>query len=176
MSEVRTKTIGTIIKFDPETQFAEVRLACNGTSSTLDQNYFNVEAAVLIDVPVEFPRCGGFVQTFPVKPGDDCIVEFFEQGITHWLYDNRRTYKVEKGRPEAAARRKFSTSDAVCRVVIGNLAKTVPGFSSDSWEIRNWEGGQRITFSPNGDISISTTKSINLQAERIVMRADEVDI
>lgn len=176
MSEVRTKTIGTIIKFDPETQFAEVRLSCNGTSSVLDQNYYNVDSAVLVDVPVEFPRCGAFVQTFPVRPGDDCIVEFFEQGITHWLYENRREYRVERGRPEAAARRKFSRSDAVCRVSMGNRQNAIPGFNSDGFEIRSWEGNQKLVFHPSGVIDMITPADINLQAAKIKMTADLIDM
>ncbi|QTQ06847.1 hypothetical protein [Aeromonas phage PVN04] len=176
MGEVRTKTIGTIIKFDPKTQFAEVKLSCNGTNSVLDQNYYNVDAAVLVDVPVEFPRCGAFVQTFPVRPGDDCIVEFFEQGITHWLYENRREYRVERGRPEAAARRKFSRSDAVCRVSMGNKQNAIQGFNSDGFEIRSWEGNQKLVFHPNGNIEMITPANIDMKAANINMEAKMVNI
>lgn len=161
---IKTKTIGTIKSFDKETQMASVVLACNGTNSTLDANYYNQPALELIDVPVEFPRCGDFVMTFPVNPGDDCIVEFFEQGITHWLYDNRRSYAVANGRPEPAAFRRFDRQDAVCRVSMDNLHNTIPGFNDTGLEIRSRSGGQRMTFHPDGRIEVVSPSDIEFKA------------
>lgn len=171
---IKTKTIGTIVSFDPVTQFATVKLSCNGTNSTLDANYYNQEGLTLVDVPVEFSRCGEFVITFPVRPGDDCIVEFFEQGITHWLYENRRAYKVVNGRPEAAARRKFDRQDAVCRVSMGNLEGAIPGFDTSSFQVRSMSGGQHMTFFPNGDIKLKTSTKIMVDAEDIEMKASNI--
>ena len=30
----------------------------------------------LVDVPVVFPRAGGYILTMPIKPGDECLVIF----------------------------------------------------------------------------------------------------
>lgn len=173
---IRTKTIGTIVTFDAATQMATVKLACNGTNSTLDSNYFNQEGLTLIDVPVEFPRSAGFVQTFPVNAGDDCIVEFFEQGITHWLYDNQRAYRVVNGRPEAASRRKFDRTDAVCRVSMGNLANAIPGFNNTGFEIRSMDGGQKMVFHPDGIIEFITPAAFKVRAEGNIDMESTADI
>lgn len=161
---IRTTTIGTIEKYDAATQMATVKLACNQVVDTLNQNYLNLEPGTLIEVPVEFHRCGNFVITFPIKKGDDCVVTFFEQGISHWLYENRRRYKVTDGRPEAAATRKFDSSDAICRIVVGNMAHTIGGFNTDGLEIRNMAGGQKITLHSNGDITLTTSANISMNA------------
>lgn len=161
---IRTTTIGTVEKYDAATQMATVKLACNQVVDTLDQNFLSLEPGTLIEVPVEFHRCGNFVITFPIKKGDDCVVTFFEQGISHWLYENRRKYKVTNGRPEAAATRKFDSSDAICRVVVGNMAHTVGGFNTDGLEIRNMAGGQKITLHSNGDITLTTSANISMNA------------
>lgn len=157
MSSIKTKSLGTIVSFDPATQFAVVKLACNLVNPTADSNYRNVDGLTLVDVPVEFPRCGGFSLTFPVGPGDDCIVDFYESGITHWLYENRRDYKVVKGRPEAAAIRKFSRTDASCRVSLGNKATAIGGFNTDGLELRNADGSQKIVFHSSGQIELKTS-------------------
>lgn len=161
---IRTTTIGTIEKYDAATQMATVKLACNQVTDTLDQNFLSLEPGALIEVPVEFHRCGNFVVTFPIQKGDDCVVTFFEQGISHWLYEDRRKYKVTNGRPEAAATRKFDSSDAICRVVVGNMAHTIGGFNTDGLEIRNMAGGQKITLHSNGDITLTTSANINMDA------------
>lgn len=162
--DIKTKTIGTIVSFDPGTQFATVKLATNGTNSTLDANYYNQEGLTLIDVLVEFPRCGEFVMTFPVRPGDDCIVEFYESGIDHWQYENRRAYKVANGRPEPASRRRYSRKDASCRVAIDNLANTIDGFNSEGLEIRHRSGNQKMIFHPDGVIETISPKDIKFKA------------
>ena len=161
---IRTTTIGTIEKYDAATQMATVKLACNQVTDTLDQNFLSLEPGTLIEVPVEFHRCGNFVITFPVQKGDDCVVTFFEQGISHWLYEDRRKYKVTNGRPEAAATRKFDSSDAICRIVVGNMAHTIGGFNTDGLEIRNMAGGQKITLHSNGDITLTTSANISMNA------------
>ena len=161
---IRTTTIGTIEKYDAATQMATVKLACNQVTDTLNQNFLSLEPGTLIEVPVEFHRCGNFVVTFPIQKGDDCVVTFFEQGISHWLYEDRRKYKVTNGRPEAAATRKFDSSDAICRVVVGNMAHTIGGFNTDGLEIRNMAGGQKITLHSNGDITLTTSANINMNA------------
>lgn len=162
--DIKTKTIGTIVQFDPDTQFATVKLSCNGTNSILDANYFNQEGITLIDVPVEFPRSGQFCITFPVNTGDDCIVDFFEKGITHWLYEDRRAYKVVDGRPEPASKRKFSRQDAVCRVSMGNLARKIPGFNGGGLEVRSMSGNQKLVFNPNGTVDLLTPADFNVDA------------
>ena len=167
MMNVKTKPIGTIVSFDSASQMATVKLACNGTNSTLDSNYFNQQGLTLIDVPVEFPRCGEFCITFPVKAGDDCIVEFFEQGITHWLYDNRREYKVVDGRPEPAARRRFSRQDAVARVAVDNTANPITGFNSGGMEIRSRGGNQKVVLHPDGRIELLTDSTVEINAKDI---------
>lgn len=162
--QINTKTLGTIKTFDPVTQFATVEIICNGTASTLDQNYVNVAPTVLIDVMVEFPRDNMYCITFPIRGGEDCIVEFFEQGISHWQYENRRSYNVVNGRPEAAAKRRYDRSDAVCRVAVGNVVTAIPNFHTSAFEIRNMAADQFIRLQPDGDILVHTPGTIHYKA------------
>lgn len=158
---MKVKALGEIQTFDPATQLATVILFLTPPNSSLDQNYISLENPILIDVPVEFPRCGGFVMTMPVAPGDDCIVEFYDHGIDHWLYEGRKEYKYEDGRPEPAAKRKHDISDATCRVAVGNLQKVIAGFD-DGLSLRNTAGDQKIVLRPSGAIEIITGGDINM--------------
>jgi hypothetical protein len=155
--EIQTKTLGTIVEFDAATQMAKVQLAVTDFCSTYDTNYVNQGESVLVDVPVEFPRCQGFSMTFPVKAGDDCIVEFYQSGIEHWLYENRRKYNTIGGEPESQALRRFDRSDASCRVSLGNLETAITGFNTEDFQIRSTDGSQHITLKADGSIVIAAT-------------------
>ncbi|UYD72127.1 baseplate assembly protein [Vibrio phage vB_VpaM_VPs20] len=157
-AEIQTKIIGTIEEFDAATQMAKVRLAVTDFCSTYDTNYVNQGESLLVDVPVEFPRCNGFVITTPVAAGDDCIVDFYQSGITHWLYENRRKYTATGGEPEPIALRRFDRSDATCRVSIGNNANAISGFNTEDMQIRSADGSQHVTLKADGSISIVATE------------------
>lgn len=39
---------------------------------------------LLVDCPVCFPQGGGFMITFPIKPGDECLIIFADMCINSW--------------------------------------------------------------------------------------------
>ena len=56
-------------------------------SRVLGQNgKFTFQAlSVLVDVPVVFPAGGGFIITFPITAGDECLVVFSDRCIDTWF-------------------------------------------------------------------------------------------
>lgn len=49
-----------------------------------DDNGQHVQLPILPDVPLVFPRGGGYTLTFPVKPGDECLVILSARAIDNW--------------------------------------------------------------------------------------------
>lgn len=49
-----------------------------------DGSIILVDLPLLQDVPVMFPRGGGCTMTFPIKPGDECLVVFASRCIDGW--------------------------------------------------------------------------------------------
>lgn len=43
-----------------------------------------VALPLIVDAPIMFPGGGGFVLTFPVKAGDECVIHFAERSIELW--------------------------------------------------------------------------------------------
>ncbi|MDD0875597.1 Gp138 family membrane-puncturing spike protein, partial [Xylella fastidiosa] len=78
---LRVALPGQIVRFNPVTQTATVQ--------PLIQQKMNDASLqplpVLQDVPVSFPRGGGFVMTFPVAPGDECELIFQDRCIDAWF-------------------------------------------------------------------------------------------
>ena len=128
MNEGMTSMIGKIVEFFPETQTATIQLHMSKIISTEHANFNSTSMAELIDVPCQFIKVQNFCITSPVKPGDNCTVKFMKHGITHWLYEELEEYRVENGRPEPSALRRYSIQDAVAFVGLSSMIKPITEF------------------------------------------------
>jgi hypothetical protein len=52
------------------------------TGANLQQTFINLPE--LLDVPVLFPRGGSYTMTFPIQPGDECVVVFMSRCMDNW--------------------------------------------------------------------------------------------
>lgn len=87
------------------------------------------------DVPVVFPGSGDWSVTFPINPGDECLVIFLERAMDYW-------YK--SGGIQAPSRyRLHDLSDAVCIPGLRSLPNKLPAVQTDGIELRNRD---RSTF------------------------------
>lgn len=79
--ELHTSIPGVVQSFDPVTQTATVQPAIKRILT--DDGPVALPAC--LDVPVYFPGGGGFVLTFPVAAGDECLLCFSERAIDFWF-------------------------------------------------------------------------------------------
>ena len=83
-SKMWTAGPGLIESYDPDAQTVSVQLTTRGSVSDEAGNTAAQDMPLLVDVPVVFPRAGGFAITFPVIPGDECLVVFGSRCIDGW--------------------------------------------------------------------------------------------
>lgn len=81
LKDVHTCCPGIIRSFNAATQTAVVQPAIKRI--WVDDGPLDLPQC--LDVPVQFPRGGGFVLTFPVAPGDECLLVFSERAIDNWF-------------------------------------------------------------------------------------------
>lgn len=79
-----TSCVGIIESVDLGAQTCSVQPAIKGKVQLEDGSFQTVELPLLVDVPLIFPRAGGFSITFPVKKGDECLVSFSARCIDAW--------------------------------------------------------------------------------------------
>ena len=84
VEDINTCYPGKIISFDGETQTCTCQIQVEDYYSGIEYSYLKQEAPVLVDVPVYVPQAGGWMLTFPVKEGDDCLVLYAQKGYDHW--------------------------------------------------------------------------------------------
>ncbi|MDR2674455.1 MAG: hypothetical protein LBC18_06200 [Opitutaceae bacterium] len=134
--------LGTIEKFDPSAQTAEVRIAhkCEWQGKVRDY-------PLLVDVPVFVPAGGGAALTMPVKPGDPCLVLFSDRDIDAWF---------AKGAKDAVppTARMHDIADGLAIVGFRPATAPVPSYHADDAELRNAGGGVVLAAGADGKISL----------------------
>ena len=75
---------GIIVSYDAARQTCSVQPAIQGVVTNPDGSTQTTNLPLLVDVPVQFPRGGGFACTFPLVAGDDVLVVFASRCIDAW--------------------------------------------------------------------------------------------
>lgn len=153
-SMMRVSMPGIIESFDPEAVTCVVRPAIMGAVQDAVGNHTSKELPLLLDVPVIFPRGGGCTITFPIKPGDECLVVFSDRCIDFWWQSG--------GVQEAVDPRQHDLSDAFVFVGPQSQAEKISNISTDAVQIRTDDGASFIELSQGGAVTItSQTVTIN---------------
>lgn len=143
---------GIVKSFDAESQTATVQPAIKRIFKTVNEDVeilTPVDLPVLINVPIVFPRGGGFSMTFPVAKGDECLLVFSERSIDNWHRSG--------GSQKPLARRFHSISDAIAMVGLSSLPNKIPNYSSSSVQIKKDDGS--CVFSLKDDNGIRLENS-----------------
>lgn len=161
IKDLHTSLPGIVESFDTATQLARVQPAVKRIFITRDGDVEILtpyDLPVLINVPVIFPRGGGFSLTFPVKKGDECLLTFCERSIDDW----HRTGKSKK----PSARRFHSLSDATAFVGLSSIPNKISSYSSTDIQIKKDDGSAIFSIKPDSGIRMQNTNGfVELQAD-----------
>lgn len=160
LKNLHTCLPGIIHSFNPATQTAEVQPAIKRVFSEKGA----VNLPLCVDVPVCFPGGGDFYLTFPIKPGDECILVFSERCIDGWAIDGAIS--------EPEDYRQHDLSDAMAFVGVNSVARALASLNTASAELRNRAGTVKFTFGNSG-IVITGNLTINGQVTANGHRIDE---
>jgi hypothetical protein len=161
LKELHTSMPGIIQSFDAVSQTASVQPAVKRIFKTTEEDVeilTPVDLPILINVPVHFPRGGGYSMTFPVKKGDECLLEFCERSIDNWY----RTGEVK----EPLDRRFHSLSDATATVGLSSKPNAVPNYSTTSVQIKKDDGNASFSIKDDNGIRMENSSGfVELQAD-----------
>lgn len=113
-----------------------------------------VDLPLLVDIPVCFPRAGIYALTFPIQPGDECLVIFADMCYNAWWQNGG-----EKNLQET--KRRHDLSDGIAIFGIWSQPRVLQNYSEDTAQLRNENGGTFIEI--DGDtVNIVTDNNANL--------------
>jgi len=155
---------GRIIEYFPEDQTATVKISSDRIFSNYTEDESQVTPGVLKDVPVFTAGGGGWHTTYPIKPGNTCLINFSQFGYDHWFVnDEDRAGVRADGHPQPWTRRKFSLDDGFAQVGWNNLPNAIQDYNATDAEFRNADREQRVSLLEDGNLLIKTgTTTINL--------------
>jgi hypothetical protein len=156
LTNARVATPGIIISFDPVRQTASVQPAITENVQVGDGPASAVSLPILTDVPVQFPRAGGYSLTFPVKPGDECLLVFCDMCIDGWWQSGGVQDQMEK--------RRHDLSDAMAILGITSVPQAVALYSEESVMLRNEDKTAFVEIQDNEDINVTTAADVNITA------------
>lgn len=125
LKDVHTCIPGIIVSFDPGNQWAEVQPAIKTIFTTNGA----VDLPLCVDVPVMFPSGNRFFITWPVFPGDECLLFFSQRCIDLWA--------LEGDTQEPDDYRTHDMSDGIAFVGMNSLPLVIEDFQMDGIDIRS---------------------------------------
>ena len=135
---LRAAMPGIIQAFNATEQTVTVRPAIRERIRDNNGNTSLVEIPLLVDVPVVFPRAGGFVLTMPVKAGDECLVIFGDMCIDGWWSLGGVQNQLEY--------RRHDLSDGFAIIGPWSQPRTVSNYSQTAAQLRSEDGNVNVTL------------------------------
>ncbi len=155
LKKVHVALPGRIVSFDPSTQTASVQPMIEQVL----QHDQAVPLPMLTDVPVQFPRGGAFVMTFPVAPGDECLLIFAERCIDGWFTSGQSSIPLDY--------RLHDLSDGFALMGFSSLSHVIPNLATDAVMMRTLDGSAYFKLDQAGRMTIRGTQ-LTIQCPVIV--------
>ena len=142
LKELYTCTPGVVKSYDAETRRAEVM----GALKMVTTGGYEVTRKTIRNVPVVFPRGGGFELTFPLAKGDPVLLVYSQRGLAEW----KKTLDVSTPDVDGF----FSERDAIA----------IPGFGAGADEPKH------VIAVDSGGVRLSTTGTLAIEAQDVTFK------
>ena len=145
---------GIIQEFDREKQTATVKVAVREHIVNLANGEKRwEEIPPLLDVPITFPRAGGYGVYCAVNPGDECLVMFGDMCIDGWWQSGDVQNQIEK--------RRHDLSDAFAILGCWSQPRIIPDYPETGVQVRNDAGTAKVEITGT-TINIITAGTVNI--------------
>jgi len=132
------------VDFDKQAITAQIAIECVWEDAKGKRTY--APYPPLVDVPIVWPRAGGFALTFPIKKGDEVLIVFASRCIDSWW---------QNGGVQVPAEIRFhDLSDGFAIPGPTSQPKKLNNVSAQNVQLRTDDGGTYLEITPSGDLNI----------------------
>lgn len=158
LSRLWTSAPGTVVpgSYDRQKQTVSVQLSVKGFLKKEDGTQSSVDLPVLTDVPVQFPSGGGVTMTFPIKGGEEVLVNFAARAPGAW--------QQSSGQQNATDAAMHSLSNGFAQLGYRSNPKALQDVDEDSVSIRSDDNNTKVSLNPGTGVSVSTNKTVTIAA------------
>lgn len=155
-AQLRVAIPGIVESFDAEKQTVSVQPTITENIQVGEEAAKATPLPVLTDIPICFPRAGGYSLTLPIKKGDECLLVFADMCIDGWWQSGGVQDQMET--------RRHDLSDAFAIIGTTSQPRKVNGYSSENLQIRTDDANVVIELDKNSS-SVNIKCSGNLSIE-----------
>ncbi|WP_051988466.1 Gp138 family membrane-puncturing spike protein [Bosea sp. UNC402CLCol] len=160
ISRIQTSAPARVLAFDPggagKAPSVKLQIGIKSFVKQEDGSQKAIDLPVLQDVPVHYPGGGGMNITFPLKVGDEGMVNFTSRSPDTWQQSG--------GEQVPADASMHSLSNGYFTPGLKSNPNAIDGISTSSTEIRSDDGKTKISMSGAGGVGISTDKQVGISA------------
>lgn len=138
MNKIRCHVPGIVQAYDAAQQTVTVQVAIRELFNNDGVEEWT-EVPLLLDVPIVFPRAGGYVLTLPITQGDEVLVCFGDSCIDAWWQNGGVQNQIDI--------RRHDLSDAFAIPGPWSQPRRVSNYSTNSCQLRNEAGTAYIELS-----------------------------
>lgn len=152
-NNLRVAAPGIVREFNADEQTVTVQVAIREKRLKADGTEVWADIPQLVDVPIVFPRAGGYAVTFPINEGDECLVVFGDMCIDAWWQSGGVQNQIDC--------RRHDLSDAFAIFAPWSQPRVLPNYSTSSVQMRNDAGSAYVEISGNTINIVGGTVNIN---------------
>lgn len=131
-AQLRVAIPAIIESFDAGKQTASVQPAITENIQVGEEATKSIKLPILTDIPICFPRAGGYSITLPVKKGDECLLVFADMCIDGWWQSGGVQDQMET--------RRHDLSDAFAILGTTSQPRKIADYSTEKMQIRTDDG------------------------------------
>nr|WP_315596085.1 Gp138 family membrane-puncturing spike protein [uncultured Cupriavidus sp.] len=163
---------GIIDSFDPDAMTCQVQPGIKMLVRQLDGTTVSIPLPLLVDCPVQFPSGGNCSLTFPVAPGDECLVVFASRCIDGWWQSG--------GVQEQAELRMHDLSDGFVLLGFRSQPRVLANVSTSAAQLRTDDGQafvevnaatHAINIQTSAPVNVTSSSSARVTAPSILLGA-----
>lgn len=163
-AQIWTALPGVVATVNLAAQTLSVQPTVQGSVASPDGAKQLVNLPLLVDVPIVWPRAGGFALTFPIATGDEVLVVFASRCIDSWWQSG--------GIGAPAEARMHDLSDGFAILAPTSQPKKLTGVSSTNMQLRDESGTTYVEITPDGKARVVAATQIDVEAPTVNITGD----
>lgn len=163
-AQIWTALPGVVAAVNLASQTLSVQPTVQGSVASPDGAKQLVNLPLLVDVPIVWPRAGGFALTFPITAGDEVLVVFASRCIDSWWQSG--------GIGAPAEARMHDLSDGFAVLAPTSQPKKLSGVSSTNVQLRDEAGTTYVEITPDGKARVVAATQIDVEAPTVNITGD----
>ena len=156
-AQLRVAIPAIIESFDAGKQTVSVQPAITENIQVGEEATKATKLPILTDIPICFPRAGGYSITLPIKKGDECLLVFADMCIDGWWQSGGVQDQMET--------RRHDLSDAFAIIGTTSQARKVAAYSTENMQIRTDDGNIVIELEKSsGNVNVQCKGDFKVNA------------